>query len=140
MSEYAIADENGEKSLNNYKLFITSDHQEFKQRASSEFGADKVVYNHEHPVHMDRDFTNLKENCASIENVLVDFHMLQHCDEMVVSHSGFGILGAWNRPDPLKNFYVFTKSNQNDLRANYWERSNLKFRKITDLENDLYFL
>jgi len=123
----------------NYRLFVTSDLDGIRLQAEQVFGKDSVVFNEDKPSHLDKDFNNMGENCEHIESTLIDFHMLRNCDACVASHSGYGILGCWNRPIPNRNFYVFTKPNQTDLMRNYGDRTNLVFKKINDLENDLYF-
>jgi hypothetical protein len=32
--------------------------------------------------------------------MILDFELLKECDMAVASHSGFGLLGLWNRPEP----------------------------------------
>ena len=123
----------------NYRVFVTTDVNHFKQLADNYFGRQKVVYNPEVAIHIDRDVANLAE-CSAIDNVIVDFHLFQDCDAMVVSHSGYGVLGAWNRREPLKHFYVYTKANQDDLRREYFDRKNMTFIQIRNLDTDLYFL
>lgn len=124
----------------NFRIFLTTDTDRVKREASRVFGKKILVYNPEKSFHMDRDFSDLGDDCSSIESTIVDFHLQQHCDAAVVSHSGFGIMGAWNRPNVTKHFYVFTKSNQKELEKNYFMRENLEFKKINNIEEDLYFI
>ena len=117
------------RSNRDYRIFVTTDHEHIKKEASSAFDQDVVVSNPDPIVNMDLDFANLGEDCDQVESVVLDFHLFQHCDAVVVSSNGFGVLGAWNRPDPLKNFYVFVNQ---ELKM-----SKFVFRRIKDLENDL---
>ena len=55
---------------------------------------------------MDRE-ANLGNDCSRVEKPILDFHFLQMCDKAVISQSGFGRLGTWNRADPLKDVFVF---------------------------------
>ena len=124
----------------NYRIFLTTDFTPYKHEALRVFGQDKVVFTTGPSAHIDLDFRDLGDDCSSVENVIIDFHMFQNCDAAVVSHSSFGVLGAWNRPVAAKNFYVFTKKNQSELVSDYHDRSNLDFVQVRDLDEDLHFL
>lgn len=118
-----------------YRLFVTSDYEDVKEEAVKVFGPASVVYNRDSSVHVELDNT-----CKNFDNVILDFHMLQNCDYVVASHSGFGILGACNRPNPNTNFYVYSQPNQTVLQENVWNRQHLEFLKVEDVVNDLYFI
>ena len=125
----------------NYRIYVTADYDPFKEEAANVFGRDKVVFNQDKTVHMDRDHANLEKQCGSIEAVIVDFHTLQNCDASVIGHSGFGMLGNWNRQVPNKNLYVYTKPNPEDMKREYWERDvPFDFVKVNDFDKDVYFL
>lgn len=123
----------------NFKIYVTSDLEEIKYEAQQVFGKKSVVFYKESSLHIENDFKNLKQNpkCDSIQNVLLDFHSLQNCDYAVISHSGFGVLGMWNRPVPAKNVYVYT--NLESIKKDYWKRDRLDFLKIEDFDK-FYFL
>ena len=127
------------KEKDNWRIYVTTDQEWIKKEGAQIFGEDKVVYNPQATAHMDLDFSNLKDKCGPIENVILDFHTLQHCDAALISHSGFGLLGIWNRPVPNQHVYLYTKPNQNDLKQHYWGRDNLAFVKVTNFD-DIYFL
>lgn len=120
-----------------YMIYVTSDMQDVKQEAKKEFGLSRVLTNEKSSGHLDKSFQDSATNCEneSIENIIMDFHLLQNCDMAVVSQSGFGLLGLWNRKEPSKDLYVHTNQN---LTNDYWNRDNLRFLKVTDLDN-LYF-
>jgi hypothetical protein len=109
------------QSTKDYKIFITTDTQSVEEEAIVEFGADYVVHNSGLITHFDREKIISKNNCERVERAILDFHSLQLCDEVVISKSGFGILGILNRQDPIKNLYRFEKINNNYV-----------FRKIDD--------
>lgn len=122
-----------------FKIYVTSDHEDVKYEAERVFGKDKVIFYKDSSMHIENDFKHedTSAECKNFKNVLLDFHTLQNCDMSVLSHSGFGILGNWNRKDPNKNVYVFT--NQELIKSNYWNRKDLNFIRINDFEN-FYFL
>ena len=81
---------------------------------------------------------DFSSNCENNENVIIDFHLMQHCDIGIVSHSGFGILALWNRPNPFENLFVYTNHNQSNLKKSYWNRKNMFFKKYSN-PDDIYF-
>jgi hypothetical protein len=98
-----------------YKVYITSDRDFVLTQAVNYFGEDKVVNiesnnSYKQSIHLDKDKTSIKDDkCFQYETPILSFHLLQYCDKIVVSHSGFGILGAFNRfNDPFKEFYIYT--------------------------------
>ncbi|CAF0779901.1 unnamed protein product [Brachionus calyciflorus] len=120
----------------NYTLFITSDHEKVKKEAREIFSDIEVVFNENSSLHI--ELLSKENKCKQVEDILFDFHLMQNCDIGVVSHSGYGILGLWNRPDPFKDLYVYTKRDQNDMRNDYWMRKNMTFLKFSKAE-DIYF-
>ena len=124
----------------NYRIFVTSDHDDVKWEAEKLFGKEKIVYNADSSVHIDRDISDKQSNCEKVDSVAVEFHLMSSCDAMLVSHSGYGILAAWNRPNKEKNLYILTKRNQSDLRKLYWDRSDLEFKKVIDFPNEIFFI
>ena len=48
-------------------------------------------------------------NCLKTEKTFLDVHALQNCDMAIISESGFGKLGVWNRIDPNKNLVMVSK-------------------------------
>ena len=123
-----------------FRIFLTTDNPSVRDEAERAFGKQLIVYNQKSPAHFDKDYANLGANCESIDSVIIDFSMLQNCDASVVSHSGFGLLGTWNRDQPSKNLFVFTQRDQRDLVRDYRKRDNLEFKQITNLDSDLYFI
>ncbi|CAF0953066.1 unnamed protein product [Brachionus calyciflorus] len=123
--------------MNKFSIFITSDREYFKKDAELFFRNKRVFYTGNSSLHVERPSDS--NQCENLEKVIFDFHLMQNCDIGVVSHSGFGILAMWNRPDPFKDLYVYTKKNQDELRQNYWNRKNLTFVKYGNLD-DIYFL
>ncbi|CAF0708778.1 unnamed protein product [Brachionus calyciflorus] len=120
-----------------FTLYVTSDHEHIKQEAKDLFTGIDVVFNQNSSVHID----SIKEEnqCDQMANILLDFHLMQNCDIGVVSHSGFGILALWNRPNPFKDLYVYTVQDQEQMKQNYWfNRRNMTFKKFSNL-NDVFF-
>ena len=130
-----------------YKVFVTSDQEDVKVEAAKYFGADRVLYNADSSYHFDRDFRQENDlRCKTLQKVLYDFQLMGLCDAIVVSHSGFGLFGAFNRKDPYKNLFVYTFKDQKDLEKDLskiiWNRKNkeLEFRRVKNLQTDLYFI
>ncbi|CAF0923318.1 unnamed protein product [Brachionus calyciflorus] len=116
-----------------YAIYVTSDRENVKLEAKNFFLNYQVFYLEKSSQHID-----VGTDCQSTENVILDFHIMQNCDIGVVSHSGFGILGLWNRPRPFSNLFVYTNKNQSDLRKSYWNRRDMFFKKYTNLD-DIFF-
>ncbi|CAF0995158.1 unnamed protein product, partial [Brachionus calyciflorus] len=131
---------NSSNSSSNYRIFVTSDLEYVKLDAKNYFKNNEVFYSENSSVHLDKDLS--KNECHKMESVLFDFHVMQNCDIGLVSHSGYGILALYNRPDPFKNFYVYSKQvNLNDPneRNNFFlNLKNLTFIKYTK-PDDIYF-
>jgi hypothetical protein len=90
-----------------WRVFITSDMEIVEREAIDEFGLERVIRIPGLNTHVDREH-NLGNDCTRIEKPILDFHFMQMCDKAVISSSGFGRLGLWNRPnDPLKDVFVF---------------------------------
>lgn len=121
------------KQNTNYIIYVTSDLQEVKDEAKEVFGKDFVISNDKSSIHIEKDFKKMKSECEndSIKEIILDFHMLQMCDMAVVSQSGFGMLGLWNRKVPNKDLFVHTNQN---LTNDYWDRKNLHFMKVENLD------
>ena len=92
-------------NFENWKIFITSDLEEVETEAINEFGIDKVIRIGGINSHIGRE-EQLSNDCTRIEKPILDFHFLQNCDKAVISKSGFGRLGAWNRVEPNKDLHV----------------------------------
>ena len=81
-------------------------------------------------LHIDKVNANLDyPSCLALDKTFLDFHALQNCDMVVISDSGFGRLGVWNREQPDKDLYVF-QDFQNETKH---------FTKLSGM-NDLYIL
>ena len=89
-----------------WRIFVTSDVEAVELEAIREFGVDRVIRTPGVSSHFDRE-TNLGDDCTRVEKPVLDFHFLQMCDKAVISRSGFGRLGTWNRLEPLKDVFVF---------------------------------
>ena len=128
---------NNNNNNRNYLIYVTSDIQEIKSEAKKQFGSDLVLTNDKSSIHIERDFNRLETTCDKQQNsIILDFHLLSRCNKAVVSQSGFGILGVWNRPEPNKDLYIFTNQN---LTNDYWNRNKLHFKHFNSLD-DLYFI
>jgi hypothetical protein len=91
---------------NDWRIFITSDIESIELEAMQEFGDERVIRIKGLNTHVDRE-ANLGNDCTRIEKPILDFHFLQNCHKAVISHSGFGRLGVWNRRMPMKDVFVF---------------------------------
>ena len=95
-------------SNEDWRLFITSDLEAVELEAFEEFGQDRVIRIPGVNSHVDRE-SHLSNDCSRIEKPILDFHFLQNCDKAVISTSGFGRLGVWNRKEPLKDMFIYVK-------------------------------
>lgn len=95
-----------------YKIFISTDMPNVHQEGLNFFGKNNCVTFDGEFKHIDRGETNLND-CQSIEKVILDFNAFQNCDYAVISDSGFGKLGVYNRDKPDENLYVF-KNRKNE--------------------------
>lgn len=91
---------------NDWKLFITTDTEQVENEAIREFGDERIIKIPGLFTHIDRE-SNLGNDCYRVEKTILDFHFMQNCDMAVISKSGYGKLGSWNRMDPLKNLFIF---------------------------------
>ncbi len=113
-------------TIKNYKLFVTSDNAQVIDEAYKEFGADKVIGFRNNSFHIT---LTKNKSCDDVGNLIIDFHILGKCDKVVVSHSGFGILGMINREsNDYTNLYVYT--NPNLIKSKFWNRKNLTFYRF----------
>lgn len=99
-----------------WKLFITTDIEQVSDEAIREFGDTKVIKIPGLFTHIDRE-SNMGNDCYRIEKTILDFHFMQNCDKAVISKSGYGKLGTWNRLDPIKDLFIFEENNF--IKANY---------------------
>lgn len=121
----------------NFSIYVTADREYVKKESKNRFPNHQVFYIQDSSVHVEKQI--YRNKCQDMENVILDFHLMQNCDIGVVSHSGFGIMSMWNRPQPLKNVYVYTKKDKHDIVNNYYTRKNLTFVKYSKL-NDIFFV
>ena len=110
------------KVSHNYKIFVTTDDEDVEKEALEQFGSSQLVINSGDIIHIDRDVRNLND-CSKIEKTILDFHCLQNCDMAVISKSGFGKLGLWNRRNPIQDLYLLSakkilKFNQSEFFYN----------------------
>lgn len=96
-----------EKSNNNFMIFLTTDTRSVQEEAVRLFG-EKLIMHEGINAHLDREH-NLKNDCSKLDKIYLDFHSLQNCDAAIISESGFGKLGTWNRLEPSKNLAMFNK-------------------------------
>ena len=110
------------KSNDDWRIFVTSDVEAVELEALEEFGARRVIRISGVSSHVDRE-SNLSNDCSRIEKPILDFHFLQNCDKALISRSGFGRLGLWNREEPTKEMFVFfentIKNNENKIVLNF---------------------
>jgi hypothetical protein len=120
------------KNLTDYRIFLTTDTQDIVSEAIKEFG-NELVNTNEGPInHLDR-FSKLELNDEKLDKTFLDFHSLQNCNMAIISESGFGKLGIFNRDDPNQNLAMF---------SNLRPTSEFKEQKIIvkNSSYDLYLL
>ena len=92
------------KNNQNFKVFLTTDTKKVEKEAFQYFGKNKLIINEGPSVHLDRE-----KSCTNTDRIFLDFHCLQNCDMAVISESGFGKLGLWNRDEPSSNLVMFSR-------------------------------
>jgi hypothetical protein len=125
-----------------FMLFVTTDDSGVRKRFVSEFGADRVLSFNDSSSHFVYDFSwwwwpfgSLRPQvaCQKNRNTMVDFLCLSECDMGVVSHSGFGVLGMWNRPVANREMYVY--SSEKYVKTGLMTNQGLGFIKVEDLDS-----
>jgi len=90
-----------------YIFYSRTDTQSVENEAIKVFGAEKIILNQGENIHLDRT-SDLK--CSDrVDRIFLDLHSLQNCNYSIISESGFGKLGVWNRLEPQKNLVMFSK-------------------------------
>jgi hypothetical protein len=120
------------KNLTDYRIFLTTDTQDIVSEAIKEFGNEFIVTNDGPNNHLDL-FSKLELNDEKLDKTFLDFHSLQNCHMAIISESGFGKLGVFNRNYPNENLAMFS-----NLRST----SEFKEQKIIvkNSSDDLYLL
>ena len=108
---------------NDWRIFITSDIESIELEAIKEFGDERVIRIKGLSTHVDRE-ANLGNDCTRIEKPILDFHFLQNCHKAVISRSGFGRLGVWNRRIPMQDVFVFDGVDKFLMLEKELEKSN----------------
>jgi hypothetical protein len=88
-----------------WRVFVTSDVEAVELEAFKEFSREKVIRIKGINTHIDRE-TNLGNDCTRIEKPIMDFYFLRNCNKAVISNSGFGRLGLWNRKEPYRDLFT----------------------------------
>jgi len=95
------------KNLTDYRLFLTTDQNDVELEAFKEFGVEFLVTNEGPNNHLDLVY-NSKSTNENLDRIFLDFHSLQNCNMAIISESGFGKLGIWNRNNPNENLAMYT--------------------------------
>jgi len=95
------------KNLTDYRIFLTTDTQDIVSEAIKEFGNEFIVTNDGPNNHLDL-FSKLELNDEKLDKTFLDFHSLQNCHMAIISESGFGKLGVFNRNYPNENLAMFS--------------------------------
>ena len=92
-----------------WKLLVLTEMEEVQNETVAEFGLENMFLIPGEFSHMDH-LSNLGNDCSKIQKSILEFSFMQHCDKTVVSFSGFGKLGVWNRELPVKDTFVFEEN------------------------------
>jgi hypothetical protein len=95
------------KNLTDYRIFLTTDTEDIVSEAIKEFGNEFVITNEGPNNHLDF-FSKLESNDEKLDKTFLDFHSLQNCNMAIISESGFGKLGVFNRNNPNENLAMFS--------------------------------
>jgi hypothetical protein len=109
--------QNFSSATSGHKIFVTSDNSKIVEQAKSIFGTNNVVTTHGIITHIDqkRNISKTKDanQCDVYDKTFLDFHLLgRGCDMAVVSRSGFGRLGVYNRNSSFSNIFIYKKVNE----------------------------
>lgn len=128
------------QNISSFMLYVTTDSETVKKEAIKWFGEDRVFFFKESNYHFEIDFlpsifrwpSTEKYRCSKNRRTILDFHMMRECDMGVVSHSGYGLMGLWNRPVPNKDLWVY--SSLNYIRTGKFDNHNQSFIKLDDMD------
>jgi len=95
------------KNLTDYRIFLTTDTEYILSEVIKEFGNETVVTNEGPNNHLDF-ISKIELNDEKMDKTFLDFHSLQNCNMAIISESGFGKLGVFNRNDPNENLAMFS--------------------------------
>ncbi|XP_041376186.1 uncharacterized protein LOC121388758 isoform X2 [Gigantopelta aegis] len=86
------------------KFFLSTDSEHIHLKAKSEF-PDQIVDIPGEINHIERGSKH-GNSCEAMAKVVIDQHVLAHCDSLIISQSGFGIIAAYLRGEK-ENLYCF---------------------------------
>ncbi|XP_041375915.1 uncharacterized protein LOC121388585 [Gigantopelta aegis] len=92
--------------LNKHKLFVTSDSEQVRENSKKLFPSN-IVDTKGRILHVER-YGKPEGLCEGVAKVLLDQRILSTCDVLVISRSGFAMIGAWMRTK-LDDLYCFSK-------------------------------
>ena len=109
IEENLIFNRTTNKTLKDYRLFVTTDILEIVREAVDRFGRDKVVATKDIGGNIAKQFGIKK--CSSLRYTFIEYFLLGKCDMALISQSGFGYYGIINRQDKnLQDFYVYNSN------------------------------
>jgi len=95
------------QNLTDFRIFLTTDRNYVELEAINEFGKKYVITNEGPNNHLDK-ISEFKLNDEKLDRIFLDFHSLQNCQMAIVSESGFGKLGVWNRNNPNEMLAMYS--------------------------------
>jgi len=96
-----------------YNVLLTTDSVQVELEGRKEFGDKLFIIN---GTIVNIDHTRIRQSPYEIEKTFLDFHMLQNCDWALISESGFGKLGVWNRLKPYENLVTINKKQEIEIK------------------------
>jgi hypothetical protein len=125
-------------NTNDYRIFITTNDYNLVEKTLSFIDQSKIIKpktqlnNAIQDIHAGQ--LKIKGNCTLVEPSILDFYLLQYCDKIINSESGFGIFATLNRPEPFKEFYAYV------LEDVIWKRTPRFHKKPLENERNYTFL
>ena len=140
IKEKFIFNEASNKTLRDYRIFLTTDTFDVIEEANQVFGNDKIVSSNSKIANIAHYRVNRNSNirCSDFNSVFIDFFLLSQCDMGLVSHSGFGRYGVLNRENNnYDNFYSYSRTSPSNNSFRFFEKFEdyLKKRKPNDLRS-----
>ena len=89
-----------------WKLVVMTEMIEVEKEAVDEFGEENMIQIPGEFSHSDR-LIEYSNDCRKVEKSILEFNFMEYCDKAVVSDSGFGKIGVWNRDQPTKDTFLY---------------------------------
>ena len=125
IKENLIFNKTSNKTLQDYRIFLTTDTADVVEEAAQVFGNEKVVGSNDKITNIAHYNNNRdsNQNCPNFRYVFIDFFLLSQCDMGVISYSGFGHYGLMNRQNKnYDGFYVYSRPSYSNNSVRFFRK------------------